>query len=246
VFPGALLGTGRPVPAELQVYPTHVTVVPDHEDPFQVPHGALTDLAISDEPPALALITDTARTVIGQLARRRDAFHVAVAASRDAQADLLAEYAGQPGFADGRGVTRDRIHDFDALLARCASSVRLDGARTIVAAAAGGEPRLGFVQLLDPDGESLQAPSALPENWASFLLVPAGRCVVLEILAGPGAATYVFHATIDAVNRDLQLLHFRRAGLALTSEQAEIAPARRLQPASGSRTRSRGRRRCCL
>ena len=150
---------------------------------------------------------------------------------------MLDEYAGQPGFADGRGVARSSIAGFDALVARCASPDRLEGARTILGAASGDEPRLGFVQLLDPDGESLQAPSALPENWASFLLVPAGRRVVLEILAGPGAATYIFNAAIDAVNRDLQLLHFRRAGLALTAEQAAITPEnphrlalRRLEP----------------
>ena len=48
---------------------------------------------------------------------------------------------------------------------------------------------------------------------------------VLEILAGPSAATYVFREDIDAVNRDLQLLHFRRGPLALTAEQAELTPS---------------------
>jgi len=151
--------------------------------------------------------------------------YAAVIEQRQARADTLAGYAGQPGFADGRAVPRDAIQDFDALLTRCAAADRLEGARTIVRAASGGEPRLGFVQLLDPDGESLQAPSALPEHLASFLLVPCGRRVVLEILAGPGAATYIFNGTIDAVNHDLQLMHFRRAGLALNAEQAEITLA---------------------
>jgi hypothetical protein len=43
-----------------------------------------------------------------------------------------------------------------------------------------------------------------------FLLVPVGPLTVLEILAGPAAATYVFRDEIESVNRDLQLLHFRR------------------------------------
>jgi len=248
VFPAAVLGTGAPLPAELQVYPTHVTVVPDGGDPWQIPHGALSGIAASDEPPAVILTTVEGQTTIGHLARRRDVFHAAVTARRAAQAELLDGYAGQPGFADGRGVARSSIAEFDALLARCASPDRLDGARTILAAASGGEPRLGFVQLLDPDSESLQAPSALPENWASFLLVPAGRRVVLEILAGPGAATYVFNAAIDAANHDLQLLHFRRAGLALTTEQAAITPEnphrlalRRLKPLQRLRTATHAR-----
>ena len=60
---------------------------------------------------------------------------------------------------------------------------------------------------------------------------------MLEILAGPGAATYVFGAGVEEVNRDLQALHFRRAPLALTPRQAEVTPAnphrlalRRLEP----------------
>jgi hypothetical protein len=91
-------------------------------------------------------------------------------------------------------------------------------------AAADAEPRLGFVQLLDPDAEALQSPTALPEHWAAFLLVPTGALVVLEILAGPAAATYVFKGAIEAVNRDLQALHFRRSPLALTDEQAVVTP----------------------
>ena len=99
------------------------------------------------------------------------------------------------------------------------------------------DPRIGFVQLLDPDREGLQPAAPLPSNWAAFLLVPVGRCTVLEMLAGPSAATYMFRDGIDAVNRDLQLLHFRRAPLALTEEQAAIGvdnphrlALRRLEP----------------
>jgi len=248
VFPGALLGTGAPLPAEFQVYPTHLTVVPDGSDPWQIPHGALVDIATSDEPPAITLITSAGRTAIGQLARRRDAFRESVTAQRDAQAALLAEYTGQPGFTDGRGVARGAVRDFDALLARCASAERLDGARALLAAAAGGEPRLGFVQLLDPDDAGPAASDPLPQDWASFLLVPAGKLVVLEILAGPGAATYLFQSPMDEVNGDLQALHFRRSGLALTAEQAEITPAnphrlalRRLAPLKRLRAATRAR-----
>jgi hypothetical protein len=247
VFPGALLGTGAPLPAEFLVYPTHVTVVPDGADPWQIPHGALVDITTSDEPPAITLITSAGRTAIGQLARRRDAFREAVTTQRDAQDALLAEYTGQPGFADGRGVARDATREFETLLTRCTSIERLDGARTLLAAAS-GEPRLGFVQLLDPDDAGPAAAEPLPQDWASFLLVPAGKLVVLEILAGPGAATYLFESPMEAVNGDLQALHFRRSGLALTAEQAEITPAnphrlalRRLAPLQRLRAATRGR-----
>src|SRR5204862_2407763 len=116
---------------------------------------------------------------------------------------------GQAGFADGLGIVRDGIRGFDDLLQRCASSERIEGAVTLLGLAA-AEPRLGFVKLLDPDGGSAAA-DPLPDDWASFLLVACNRSVVLEILAGPSAATYVFGGAIDDINRDLQLLHFRRA-----------------------------------
>ena len=92
-------------------------------------------------------------------------------------------------------------------------------AETLIAAAT-DDARIGFVQLLDPDGETLAPPSPLPERWGAFLLVPIGGLTALEIVAGPAAATYVLRAPIDEVNRDLQLMHFRRAPLALTEEQA--------------------------
>jgi hypothetical protein len=248
VFEGALLHPEPAGPAELQVYSTHVTIVPADADPWQVPLGALDDVTVSDHPPSVVLKAGTEQIVIGQLARRRDAFRTTVSAQRNAQAQLLAGYTNRNGFADGLGMPRDRISGFDALLDRCCCSERLDGAKKILAATAGNEPRLGFVQLLDPDEESLQAKSALPENWASFLLVPAGKCVVLEILAGPAAATYMFEGDIESVNRDLQQLHFRRAPLALTAVQAEITPdnpyrlaLRRLEPLKRLRTATRAR-----
>ena len=233
---------------ELLVYPTHLTIVPADSDPWQVPFGALTDVAVSEDPAAVTLVSREERVVIGQLARRRDAFHATVSSMRDAQAQTLARYTNRSGFADGDGVPRDRLPGFDTLLERCCSAERLNGARRILASASGGEPRLGFVQLLDPDAEALQASSPLPANWASFLLVPTGGRVVLEILAGPSAATYVFEGAIDTVNRDLQQLHFRRAALALTAAQAEVTldnphrlALRRLAPLQRLRAATRAR-----
>ena len=104
------------------------------------------------------------------------------------------------------------------------------------------------MQLLDPDAEALQPSTALPENWASFLLVPVGPLALLEILAGPSAATYVFGGDIEAVNRDLQALHFRRGPLALSEKEAALTPAnpyrlalRRLEPLKRLRAVTRAR-----
>jgi len=247
-FDGAVLSPGPAGAAELQVYPTHLTVIPGDADPWQLPFGSLSDVGLSDDPPAVALVSGDRRVLIGQLGRRRDSFLAAVTAQRDEQAQTLARYTNRSGFADGVGLLRDRISGFDSLLNRCCSPERLEGVRRLLASASGGVPRLGFVQLLDPDADSLQAAAPLPENWASFLLVPVGRHVVLEILAGPSAATYVFEGSADAVNADLQQLHFRRAGLALSAEQAELVPdnphrlaLRRLAPLQRLRAATRAR-----
>ena len=228
VFEGAITTQGAPRPAEIQLYPTHVTIIPDEQDPFQRPLGAdLSDL--------------------GQMGRRRDAFADGVRKAKRVQDETLSAYTGQPGFADGLGMARKDIRDFDGLLARCTSPERLEGARTMLGHAT-AEARLGFVQLLDPDDAGNAAATPLPNHWASFLLVPAGKLVALEILAGPGAATYVFEGAIDDINRDLQLLHFRRAGLALGESQAHITPEnphrlalRRLEPLKRLRAATRAR-----
>lgn len=248
IFPGALLGGPAPRPARFQVFDTHVTVAPADGDPFQVPFGALREVSTLEDPPSVALVTATSRTVAGQLARQRDAFHHAVTGARDAQRRLLAEVTGIEAFGDGEGVPRSMLPTFDDLLARFSSAARLDGARTLLAASRGGEPRLGFVKLLDPEGDAAAAAELLPEHWASFLLVPAGPLVVLEILAGPSAATYVFETGMEDVNRDLQLLHFRRGPLALTDEQARVTPEnpyrlalRKLEPLQRLRAATRAR-----
>ena len=143
---------------------------------------------------------------------------------------------------------RNRLASFESLLGNFSAAERLDGARSILGKCAGGEPRIGFVQLLDPDRDSLPGRMPLPDDWASFLLVPAGKRVVLEILAGPSAATYVFEGEIEAVNRDLQALHFRRAALALSEAEAAITPdnphrlaLRRLAPLQRLRAVTRAR-----
>ena len=224
VFSGALLGSGTPHPAELQVYNTHVTAVPQDGDPWQVPLGALTAVHTQDDPPGVVLKTEAALTVVGQLARHHDAFRRAVVDRLEEQARLLTHLTGQAGFADGLGIPRARIGGFERLLERFTAPERTACAEPLLAAAS-DEPRLGFVQLLDPDTEALQSPEALPEHWASFLLVPVGALTVLEILAGPSAATYVFRGGIEAVSRDLQTLHFRRSPLALTGQQAALTAA---------------------
>ena len=249
VFPAALLEGGTARPAECQVYQTHVTFVPADDDPWQLPLGAMAAVEITDDPPGVVLQErNGARTVVGRLARRRDEFNREVTERRDAQGQLLAALTGSSDFADGLGVPRARVPGFDALVAQWSAPARADCATELIGLTRAGEPRLGLVQLLDPDAESLGAPSALPEHWASFLLVPAGSLTVLEILAGPSAATYVFEASLEAVNRDLQLLHFRRGALALRGQEAELTPAnpwrlalRKLEPLRRLRAATRAR-----
>jgi len=242
VFSGAVLSEAGSVPSEIQVYDTHVTVIPADADPWQVPLGAVTVIRAQDDPPAVVLETSAGPTILGHLARRRDACRVAITERWEAQRQILVELAGQSGFSDGWGVARAGIREFDQLLNRFTAPERV-ACRNSLLAAATGDPALGFVQLLDPDAERRAPPADLPENMAVFLLVPVGALTVLEVLAGPAAATYVFRDAIDAVNRDLQLLHLRRAPLALTTEQAELAPSnpyrlalRRLEPLRRLRT----------
>ena len=248
VFGGALLDGRTASAAEFQIYATHLTVVPEGADPFQVPHGALTGVAVSDDPPSVVLETTGGRTVAGQLGRKRDAFRDAVSKRRDAQARLLEALTGVAEFADGLALPGSRVRGFDALLSRVTAAERAEGAATLMGAAKGGEPRLGFAQLLDPDAEAVQPATPLPENWAAFLLVPVGKVAAFEVLAGPSAATYVFEGDPDTVGRDLQALHLRRGPLALTDKEAELTPAnpyrlalRRLEPLARLRKATRAR-----
>jgi hypothetical protein len=248
VFEGAEQSDGMSVAVELQVYPTHLTVVPAGADPWQLPFGAIRTIEMRDDPPVVTLAGAGIARTFGQLARRRDAFFGCLKAARNAQAQLLERLTGHREFSDGLGVPRDRLPGFDSLLAQFSSSERLEGALGLVSRAAGGQPHLGFVRILDPDADSLPARRPLPDDWASFVLVPVGGLVALEILAGPSAATYVFAGALDEVNRDLQALHFRRAALALGDEEAAITPdnphrlaLRRLAPLQRLRAATRHR-----
>jgi hypothetical protein len=223
VFEGAIVEEAASTAVELQVYDTHVAIVPADGRPWQIPFGALIGVSEQDSPPGVVFRTEAGTTTVGLLARRRDALAAAVAGRLDALRRALAGIAGQDGFADGRGVPRSRIDAFDDLLDRVTARERVACASAVLAAS-DGEPRLGFVQLLDPDAESLEPPVPMPEHWAAFILVPVRGRTVLEVLSGPSAATYVFTSGIEATNRDLQALHFRRAPLALAAEQARLTP----------------------
>ena len=220
VYDGAVLAPDAR-PAELQVYDTHVAVVPGDDEPWQVPLGAVASVRVEREPPGITLVTPAGLTTLGRLGRQRDACLAAITERREAQRQMLAELTGEAGFSDGRGLRPAEVRDYTRLVERFTAPERVPCARTLLSTAT-ADPRIGFVQLLDPDRESLQPAEPLPSNWAVFLLVPVGVSTVLEMLAGPSAATYVFREEIEAVNRDLQLLHFRRAPLALSEEQAAI------------------------
>jgi hypothetical protein len=224
VFAGEWVHDGGPEHVEIQVYPTHVTIVPSSQDPFQVPLGAPIGLDGPEGSPGVELSGPGVQVQLRRLGRQREAMLRAVTAARDLQARTLAGYTGRDLFSDGWGVACASIEGSDSLLERSCSAERLEGARELLALASGGEPRLGYVQLLDPEADRVEARAPLPDHWAAFLLVPVGPRVVLEILAGPSAATYVFEGDIAAINRDLQQLHFRRAQLALSEAQAAITP----------------------
>ena len=190
-FDGAVLDEPNHGRAEVHVYDTHVTIVPEAGLPWQVPFGALTRVEPLETPPAVVLREAAGSTTLGWLARRREALFALLSERMHAQRRLLSELTGQDGFADGLGLPRTAVHEFDRAIARFTAPARVESARAVLAAA-DAEPRLGFVKLLDPDDDTLEAPTALPEHWASFVLAPVGGRTVLEILSGPSAATYVF------------------------------------------------------
>lgn len=230
-------GAGAAHATELQVYDTHVTLAPAGADPFHVPFGAVRSVSAAADPYGVLVDASNGPLQLGRLGRRRDACLDAMQTRLDAHARALREVTGQEGFADGLGVPRGRVRDFDDLVAKFTAPSRSSCVAALLAACSGDEPRLGFVQLLDPEGEALVPPTPLPEPWGAFLLVPLGDLTALEVVAGPAAATYVFRAPTDAVNRDLQALHFRRAPLALTDQQAALTltnphrlALRRLEP----------------
>jgi len=225
-FGGAVLDPPPVREARLLAYATHLTAVPREGDPFQVPYGAVAGLRLDADRHAVALQTADGEVVLGRLARDTDAFHSAIRTARDAQARRLADLSGEAVFADGLGVARSALRRIDELARAFAAPEREAGLPALLGTADPLEAvRFGFVELLDLDEQLAPAARELPDHVASFLLVPARRLVILEVLAGPSAATYVFEGDIEEVNRDLQAVHFRRRPLSLSEKEAELTPS---------------------
>lgn len=242
-FRGAVVGPGFAA-ADLLLYPTHLTIAPEHGDPWQLPLGAIDSI---DQHPLDWTVDVAARGTLfrfGQLARDTEKFALELRRAAGESSKALGAPPSTP-FADGSGITEADLPGFRDIVARWSSSERSDCAGAILARSTA--PRVGLVKLLDTDGESLAAREPLPESVAAFLLAPAGRLVVLEILSGPSAATYVFEGEVEPINRDLQELHFRRRPLQLPD--AELASpgspyrlaARRLEPLKRLRAATRAR-----
>ena len=64
------------------------------------------------------------RTTLGWLARRRDALFALLSERVHAQRRLLSELTGQDGFADGLGLPRSAVHDFERAIARFTAPAR--------------------------------------------------------------------------------------------------------------------------
>lgn len=248
-FDGALLEPGPARDARLLVWPTHVTVAAAGTDPFQVPLGSLSDVSFSEGTWEVVLASPFGNVHVGRLARQTDAFARAVREARDAMLARCAKASGTPLFADGRAVPADALgRDFERLLEAWSAPERLDGAREILRRAGRPAVALGLAELLDPDEEGLAAREELPENTAAFLLASASGRVVLELLSGPAAATYVFRGEAAPIAADLAALHFRRRALALSEAEARgpaglpyrlalrrLEPLRRLRAATAAR-----------
>lgn len=248
-FDGAVLEPGPASDARLIVWPTHVTVVAGGADPFQLPLGCIDDVRFVEGTWEVVLATASGAFHFGRLARRTDAFARAVQKARAAMLERCARASGTRLFADGRPVPAKELGtDFERLLVSFSAPERLDGAREIVKRTGRDSCSLGLAELLDPDDEGLAAKEELPENTAAFLLAHTGGLVVLELLSGPAAATYVFKGTPAAIAGDLAALHFRRRGLALTDAEARgqagrpyrlalrrLEPLRRLRAATAAR-----------
>lgn len=226
-FEGAVLEPGPARETRLLVWPTHVAVVPAGADPFQVPLGGVTDVRFAEGTWEVVLDAPGGPFHFGRLARRTDAFARAVRAARAAMLERCATASGTRHFADGRAVPADALgRDFERLLEAWSSPERLEGARGIVRRAGRESSSIGLAELLDPDEAGLAANVELPANTAAFLIAAVRGRVVLELLSGPSAATYVFRGSREEVEAGLAALHFRRRGLALTRAEENGAAAR--------------------
>jgi hypothetical protein len=234
-----------PVGADLLLFTTHLTVAPDQGDPWQIPIGAITSVRHDANNWTIDIGAYDQVFRFGQLGRQTEAFALAVNDGVKKSRATLGAEDESPLFSDGVGVPASSLPAFTSLVERWASPERLEGAKAIAARAA--DPRIGLVTIVDTDGDMFAASDPLPDNVAAFLLAPLGSRVVMEIISGPSAATYVFDGHVDAMNRDLQQLHFRRRPLQLSdSELASPASdyrlaARRLDPLRRLRAATRDR-----
>ncbi|MCC6128447.1 MAG: hypothetical protein IT186_00855 [Acidobacteria bacterium] len=225
-FSGTLREPGGPVPARLLIYATHLAVVPDAADPFQLPFGSFDEITFDEAAWEVRIDTAGQSFVFGQLARQTEAFARALSKAWEDQKRRFSKASGTSSFADGLAVPATELAGFGGLLERFTASERIEGARLLVELAGREQVGLGLVELLDPDTDGLAAAVPLPHNMAAFLIASIGDLTVLEVLSGPSAATYVFRGRGEALGRDLQALHFRRGPLALS--EAELAgPASR-------------------
>ena len=243
-FRGVVVGPA-PLPAQLLLFTTHLTVAPDDGDPWQIPLGAVTSVRHDADDWTIDIAAYGEVFRFGQLARQTSAFARAVDDGVTKSRAALGAENESSLFSDGAGVPASKLPAFTSLLERWSSPERLEAAKAIAAKA--GDPRIGLVKIVDIDGGMLAANDPLPGNVAAFLLAPLGSRVVVEILSGPSAATYVFDGDVDAINRDLQQLHFRRRPLQLSD--AELASqesdyrlaARKLEPLRRLRAAARDR-----
>jgi hypothetical protein len=248
-FDGTLIEPGPARDARLLVWPTHVAVVPAGGDPFQIPIGSVDEVRFVEGTWEVVLVARAGTFHFGRLAIRTDAFARTIREARSSMLERCARATGTRYFSNGRAVpATDLGSDFDRLIVSFSAPERLDGARDIVKRAGREGCALGLVELLDPDDESLAAQEELPVNTAAFLLARIRGLVVLELLSGPSAATYVFRGALEEVAADLAALHFRRKGLALTEAEARgpaghpyrlalrrLEPLKRLRAATAAR-----------
>jgi len=230
--------------ADLLLYPTHLAVAPEAGDPWQLPLGAIRAIDHNGLDWTIDVEARGALTRFGQLARDTEKFAIELRRAAGESRKALGAPSSAP-FADGQGIAEAELPGFRDFVERRSSAERSDCAAAILARSS--SPRLGLVKLLDTDSEALAAREPLPESVAAFLLAPVGALVVLEILSGPSAATYVFSGEIEAINRDLQELHFRRRPLQLSDAElsSPTSPyrlaARRLEALKRLRAATRAR-----
>ena len=242
-FSGAVADPGVAV-VELLLYPTHLAIAPERGDPWQIPLGAIRSIRHDERDWTIDVEARGTLFRFGQLARETEKFAARLQRACDASREFLGAPTGRP-FADGSGIEASDLADFRELVDRWTAPERMAAVSAILGRA--HDPHVGLVRILDTDGESLTAREPLPQGVAAFLLAPVDELVVLEIISGPSAATYLFAGDVDAVNADLQELHFRRRPLSLpsidltSSSSPYRLAARRLEPLRRLREAIRGR-----